>query len=441
MNVNTSSVQELVRGGSKHDIYYYNSASLFIQERPSLCNTKFLQALVSPNSGSSQLIFSPDQGLSDVFLMIKLKAQSPSTDYSNFALSRGWGYAMLDTVNVRYGGSSTYYWTGSQMLMQNVVDMQDAVSRDTLFELGGQACLGNNPVTESNDFLVPQYAYCYINLPHNTPNGDGLKMNPLPSELLRQPVLVTVNMKNTASVFSCVNSASTGGLLPFAPVDEAFFQVRQTRMINSSDLLTATKDPMSLTYTYPLKYFAQQEAIIQLNSVDTLAQVVNVNLTGFRNGQIRSILLWLENSSDIPSGVDASGNKVYNPNSWYAPQEVELTINGEIFYKSKYGSSLLIDLVNNKQPTRLATAPVELNAGALVPVSGGFTSQYVKVDFSQHNDPITENSMLVAGKTITNSVVNLAFTVPQVGSGWVLHAVYLYNSSLVFANGNAEFTF
>lgn len=440
MNVNTSSVQELVRGGEKHDIYYYNSASLFIQERPTLTNTKFIQSLVSPNSGTSQLIFSPDQGLSDVFLMFKLKAQSvdgsgnptSGNDYRNYALSRGWGYSLIDTIAVRYGGSSQYFWTGTQMLMQNVVEMQDAVSRDTLFELGGPAAI------DASGFMSPLNAYCYLNLPHNTPNGDGLKMNPLPTELLRQPVLVQVTIKNAASIFSCKTGGSA--LLPFAPVDEAYFQVRQCRMINSSDLLTATSDPMALTYTYPLKGFYQQEYTAQLPTVSSSAPV-QVNLTGFRNGQVKTILLWLENSADTPSEVDASGNKLYNPFSWYAPRDVELTINGEIFYKSKNNSSLLIDLVNNKQPTRLATAPVAVSGGAIVPVSGGFTSQYVKVDFSQHNDPITENSMLVAGKTITNSVVNLSFTVPSSGAGWVLHAVYLYNASLVFANGNAEFTY
>lgn len=441
MNVNTSSVQELVRGGEKHDIYYYNSASLFIQERPTLTNTKFIQSLVSPNSGTSQLIFSPDQGLSDVFLMFKLKKESEldsGESYVKCGLARGWGYALIDTVAVRYGGSSQYFWTGSQMLMQNVVDMQDAVSRDTLFELGGPAALGTNPVTSGNDFAENLYAYCYLNLPHNTPNGDGLKMNPLPTELLRQPVLVQVSLKNSSSIISTAGISAAA--VPKSMVSDAFFQVRQTRMINSSDLLTAHHDPMALTYTYPLKYFAQQQYSAQLSNVAVDAPI-NVSLTGFRNGAVRSIIVYLSNKANTPSSIDASGNRVYNDAAWYAPENVELTINGEIFYKSKYGSSLLIDLVNNKQPTRLATAPLEIDAGALVPVSGGLTSQYVKVDFAQHNDPITENSMLVAGKTITNSIVNLSFTVPGSGDNWVLNAIYLYNSSLVFANGNAEFTF
>ncbi len=428
--MNTSSVQEIVRGGEKHDIYYYNSASLFVQQRPTLTNTKFTQALVSKNSGTSQFIFSPDQGLSDVFVMFKLKQfQGPLNPYADYALGRGWGYSFIDNIAVRYGGSSQYFWSGQQMLMENIVDMQDAISRDTLFELGGSAAIGD-------DFLNQQCAYCYINLPHNTPNGDGLKMNPLPTELLRQPVLIQLSLKNVATCFSSTVANSAG--LPFEPVEDAYFQVRQARMINSADLMTAQKDPMNLTYTYPLKYFAQQEFVLRLPASSSGG--TEINLTGFRNGEVRSILLWLENTADTPVSGDASG-RVYNPFSWYAPSDVQLSINGEIFYVSKYNSSLLIDLVNNKQPTRLACAPLQISGGELVPVSGGFTSQYVKVDFSQHNDPITENSMLVAGKTITNSIVNLRLATPNDNDGWVLHAVYLYNSSLVFANGGCEYTF
>jgi hypothetical protein len=56
--------------------------------------------------------------------------------------------------------------------------------------------------------------------------------------------------------------------------------------------------------------------------------------------------------------------------------------------------------------------------------------------------------MLIGGKSITNSIVNLAFTVPTNAisslvdnAGYVLHAMYVYNSSLVFAGGNCEYVF
>jgi hypothetical protein len=440
MNQNVSSVQEVVRDGEKHDIYYYSKHNMFVQARPTLCNNKFQQQLVSPNSGTSQLIFSPDQGLSDVIIVFALKAQGTGSDYTHYGLNRGWGYSLINNLAVRYGGSSQYFFTGQQMLMQNAIDMQDAVSRDKLFALGGSACLGTN-ATGGNDFDVQQNAYVYLNLPHNTPNGDGLKMSPLPTELLRQPVLIQVTLNTARNIFSSDSTAPSSSL-SFDPVQEAYFQCKQVRMINSEDLLTNEEDPMKITYTYPLKYFPQQEYQLSLPANGT--GQYQLNLTGFRNGGVKSILLWLTLDGDVPPAGSAVPVAV-NPNLWYAPQNTILSINGEIFYNAKYGSSLLLDLVNNKQPNELACTQITPGA-ALSFAAGGFDAQYVKVDFSQHTDPVTSSNLLVAGKSITNSIVNLQITTPPVGGvvgggPWTLHALYLYNSSLIFAGGNCEYSF
>ena len=428
MNVNTSSVQEVLRGGEKIDLYYYNSANLFTQERPTLSNTKFTQQINSLSGGVSQFIFSPYQGLSDVFLTLKLHKQDGLHDYTDYGLSRGWGYAMINQISVRYGGSSQYYFSGQQMMMQNVLDMQDAPTRDKLFSLGGQACL-------PADFVNNQYAYCYLNLPHNSPNG-VVKALPFPSELLRQPILITVELKNPASVFS-VAPGQGASLPPFDPLEEGYFQVRQVNMINSADLMTAHADPMNLNYVLPLKYFPNQEFTIQLPG-GNLSNPAQISLTGFRNGQVKSIVMWLTSSADTPP-VTANG-ALYNPFSWAAPANVTLSINGEIFYFSKYGSSLLIDLVNNVKANELATAPLAIQTGALV-AGSPYTSEFIKVDFSQHCDVDSENSVLIAGKTITNSIVNVSFTTPDDTVGYTLHALYIYNSSLVFSNGNCDYSF
>jgi hypothetical protein len=435
--VSAMSVQELVRDGSPHDLYYYDHSNMFCQSRPTLVNNKFIQAFTSPNSGVNQLIISPDQGISDIICGFALQPQGPLTNYTQYALNRGWGYSFIKQVAVRYGGSSQYFFSGAQMLMQNVQDMQDAVSRDTLFELGGQACMGINPLSSgANDFVKQQVAYCYINLPHNTPNGDGLKMNPLPSELLRQPVLVQIELAGIQSVFSASGSA-TNAFLPFAPVADAWFQVKQVRMINSEDLLTSHHEPSKIAYTLPLKYFPQQEYILNVGNDGTK----QVNLTGFRNGGVRSILLWL--SADENTDLGNSVPRLYNDNIWYAPEENTLSINGEIYYRTKYKSSLLLDLANNKQPNRLSTTKMTTSSGVLVPAVGGATSEYVKVDFSQVNDAVFGVNMLVSGRSITNSIVNFQFTTPANASSnsWTLHALYLYNSSLVFAGGNCEYVY
>jgi hypothetical protein len=448
--VSALSVQELVRDGSPHDIYYYDSSNMFVQARPTLTNNKFIQNFVSLSSGVNQLIFSPDQGLSDVICGFILNTTS-STPYINYSLAKGWGYSLINQVAVRYGGSSQYFWSGGQMLMENVIEMNDAVSRDALYRYGGNACMGTNPLTSSNDFSRPQQANVYINLPHNSPNSDGAKPNPLPTELLRQPVLVQVSLNNATDIFSSnADAGSTPINVAGGVIRQAFFQVRQVRMINSDDLLTAHHDPSKISYTLPLKAFYQQEYTLLLPDQSERPDNT-VNLTGFRNGGVRSIILWLTNKANYPApySLNINGGRNYNPAIWYAPENITLSINGEIFYTTQGNGSLLFDLVSNKQPLELATTFYNTSgSGATVPSTGGATSQYVKVDFAQCHEAVFGTNMLIGGKSITNSIVNLAFTVPTntislLGdpNGFELHAMYVYNSSLVFAGGNCEYVF
>jgi hypothetical protein len=440
MNANISSVQDVIRDGEKLDIYYYSKQNLFIQSRPTVRNNKFVQALTSANIGTNQFIFSPDQGFSDLILIVELLKESelpPGISYVNYALSRGWMYSLLQNVAVRYGGSSQYFFDSSQIALMNAVDMQDAPSRDTLFRLAGEALMGNNPLSGSNDFSVTNYGYLYLNLPHNTPNGDGLKMAPLPTELLRQPVLVQVNLNNSRSIFSS-NGTATSPLMGANVVKSANFQAVQVRMVDSANLLTNEEDPNKITYVYPLKYFQQQV----VSTVLTTGEKNNVNITGFRNGSVRSIILWCQKLSDIQPAQTAP--RAFNDNNWYAPRNTVLSINGEIFDVSIAGSSQLLNLVNNKQASELAMTQYELGpapASPLIPVVGGFTATYLKVDFSQHSDPVTSSNLLVGGKSITNSIVNFQCDTPDGGVGWRLYWVSLYNSSLIFSQGNCEYSF
>ena len=432
--ISAMSVQEMVRDGTPHDLYYYDSSNLFHQSRPTLSNTKFIQGFTTLTGGVNQLIFSPNQGLSDIIVNFTLATQNDlgGTGYTGYALNRGWGYAMVDQVAVRYGGSSQYFWSGEQMLIENCVDMEDAPTRDFIFNLGGDALIDTESWLPEPKQNVAYNASIYINLPHNSPNGDGAKPNPLPTELLRQPVLVQVSLRNPNVIFSKLNQNTP--ILAGKPLAAAEFQVRQVQMVNSSDLMTSHGDPSKIAYTLPLKYFAQQEYILTLPDNTTTAQV---NLTGFRNGSVRSIILWLTNNADV-SYVGA--NDVNNYFNWYTPSAINLSINGEIFYVSKTKQAqLLMDLVNNKQPNQLAITTLGSAGGAFTEADG--TAEYAKVDFCQANESVFGVNMLVAGKSITNSVVNLAVTVPDPTQSWTLHAVYLYNSSLVFSSGNAEYVF
>ena len=116
--------------------------------------------------------------------------------------------------------------------------------------------------------------------------------------------------------------------------------------------------------------------------------------------------------------------------------DVTLTYNGEIFNRFDSGSSQLWNLVEDQKSAAVQNMTA-MNSG-----TGGSPSQtvqsYVKLDFAQVSLPDKRDSTLIHGKPILNAVVQLSFTAPAAG---ILHAMYVYNASLLCSRGSAEYIF
>ena len=377
-------------------------------------NNKFIQQFTNLGAGTSQFIVSPYQGISDVVVYMRM----PTVTATGYGLPTGWGYSMIRQVSVRYGSSAQFFFSGEQIYLQNIVDCEDSMKRDQLVALGGNATTSTSGAE----------AYVYLNLPHNSPRADG-KPLPFPSDLLVQPIVITIELNNPNSVFIDMAGSSPSGTLPVA-LAEASLQVKQEMMSDSADLLARRVDMNSHAYTFPLKYFPQQEVQINCGVGSTAASApVSVNLTGFRAGEVRNILLWLTNGANT-----AENGSHY----WDQIKNVQLTYNGEIYFKATSSASQIWNLVcDTKEPG----ANIDQQDG-----SGGFEnalSTYVDIPFAQVSVPYDKEIKLVHGKPILNAVVNLSFTTPSVLSGdsWTLHAVYLYNSSLLCSRGSSEYIF
>jgi hypothetical protein len=116
---------------------------------------------------------------------------------------------------------------------------------------------------------------------------------------------------------------------------------------------------------------------------------------------------------------------------------VTLTYNGEIFYQSTSSESQMWNLITDTKESGVNLAvPTAANAATLTP----YLSTWLDVPFAQVNVPYDKESKLVHGKPILNAVVNLSFTCPD-SSAYTLHAVYLYNSSLLMSRGSSEYIF
>lgn len=433
MNFEVSeATQSAINPGQVKDVYYPGATNLSKQAFPVVKNNRFKQQFPNLSAGTSQFIVSPNEGVSDMIIRIKLPASNGgSITYTNASLAQGWGYSLVRTISVRYGGSSQYFWTGSQMCAQNLLDCENQGKTEQLLNLGGNFCVGSA--------CSGAEALLYLNLPHNTPRAEG-KTLPLPSDLLTQPIVITVELNNISSIFAGSNSTAPSGLP--TSLDFAELQVTQEYMSDSADLLARRVDMNTHALSFPLKYFAQQEVLNTFSGtgVDWSAPQ-QVILSGFRAGEVRDIMLWLEvqeSSANMGSGKQWI---------WYPLQSTELRYNGEVFFTSSGSSSQLWNLVEDKKIPGFNTTLI--NPTANPTTASNYLSTWTLVKFSQVDIPRDRMYDLVSGKPILNAVVNLSFTMPSevqsklavAGNKAVLHAVYMYNSSLVFSRGSTDYIF
>ena len=219
-----------------------------------------------------------------------------------------------------------------------------------------------------------------------------------------------------------------------AALASAQLQVKQEMLTDSSDLLARRVDMNSHAYTCPLMYFAQQETQVQVTSPAGATDTVSVNLTGFRAGEVKSIVLWL---TPTAGGAGTAGSGNFNPLLWQPINQVTLTYNGEIFSRFDVGSAALWNLTADEKSQYVSV--VSQTAGSVA--STTVVAPWVDAPFAQVCVPYDKEMKLIHGKPILNAVVNLSFVCPAPSTGYTLHAMYLYNASLLCSRGSAEYIF
>ena len=409
----TESVQQSIRPGEIVDTYYYGETNLDKQAYPCITNNRFIQTFTNLGAGSSQFVISPNMGVSDIVIQLTFPAIADTA----LALGTGWGYKLLNRVSVRYGSSAQYFFTGEQILLSNLYDAENGPKRDQILTLGG---LQLNGVAMSG-----AQALLYLKLPHNSIRASG-KPLPFPSDLLVQPIVITVELfAPSAAVY-----VGTGGSLANVPAQLAAgqMQVKQEMLTDSSDLLARRVDMNENAYTFPLPYFQQQEVVVPCTA-GSVTQ--SVNLTGFRAGEVRSILLWL-------TGGTAARNANGQPINWSNLRNVVLTYNGEIFYRSDGESNQMWALTGDQKSASVQSGFFTVSA---TPAQTAQTVYWTEIPFAQINQAVERESNLMHGKPILNAVVNLQFDAPDGTNTYVLHAAYNYNASLLCSRGSAEYIF
>ena len=243
--------------------------------------------------------------------------------------------------------------------------------------------------------------------------------------MMNQPIVITLEMNSIQSIFRR-GSAGTNGNPP-KQLEDAYFQVRQIHAIDRG-MLMRPSGPES-AYSYPLKAFYQNEIAVPLTS--TTAEQ-SITLTGFRQGDVRSIFFWIEDTLDTE-----------NPYNWLLPRDVKLLYNGAVYHDFAGVSSQIWDVLGTDVPSNFENAVIDS--------SGGWTAtdtltNWVNLPFSQVYEQLSGTHLMVKGKEINNAVVNVSLKLPAYSGAstagrFILHATYAYNSILLMAGGGAEYVF
>lgn len=425
----SESVQQLVRPGKCIDLYYADPQTAQKQCFRTIQNTRYVQEFTNKSSGSSVFTIPPNNGVQDIILVFEIPANGGGIDYRGAGLNRGWGYSLIKQISFRYGGSSQYFMSGDQILQNALRQSPNSGARDQILSLGGEALAG--AVAGAGDFSVARRAYVWLSLPHCIPTAEG-KLPPLPTDLLTQQVQITCEINPVSSIFSSVSPTPVGQALP-TTLSFAEFQCQQVLLEDQGDALARRVDMTSHALSYPIN-FVQQKVSIPLQNSATQS----VSLTGFRSGEVKSLQVW------ISKGADSTG-AVKNPFRWYAPDDVVMTYAGEVYARFDKGSGALWNLVNSRIDPAVNDVRLADGGGGVITIATTPSlDRWLELPFAQSYDPLTAHSMYVAGKPITNGIVNMTFSLPPdlaPATDLTLNVSYVYNSVLTFSQGTCDYVF
>ena len=117
-----------------------------------------------------------------------------------------------------------------------------------------------------------------------------------------------------------------------------------------------------------------------------------------------------------------------------------MTYAGDIYARYEYASSPLWNLINgDKAPAFDNVLTADATGNVLSQTS--ILSQWVELPFAQTMLDEDAHHVLSHGKPITNGIVNLQLQTPSAQSDWVLNVSYIYNATLLFSQGTADYVF
>ena len=430
----SEAIVQAVAPGVCVDKYYPGHENTEKSCFPSYVENRFNLAFPSLNAGSASiLIFNPSEGVGDVVLTLQFNPTGTAgAAYTGLGLAQGWAYRCIREIQVRPASGSQYTFTGDQLFLAALSDAEDSVKKDQIAYLGGQSCVASGDFADQSKLT----GYVYLKLPWNTISAQE-KTLPFPTDLLTQPVTIQIQLATMDQVFYVNPNVVSPSPYPSA-LSYANCNFRQTHMSNTGNLLTRRENMVQKALAFPLRYFQQTtfRANVPISSSSPIS--ANLNLTGLRSGQLKSMDIWCVRQSDLNSG---------NGYNWVAPTDVRLLISGTVYYDSVKGSQQIWSLIDRKTPAAFATT-VCAPDGTTNTLTDALqvNAPWLNIPLGQGSEVLRGENEIVGGLNVANSVMNLNLTLPGVagapaGDSWVISVSYNFLAAMIFNAGGVDYVF
>lgn len=383
-----------------------------------LQQTRYIQNFQSLNLPTSAILNIPN---TDIVRFIVISASANVTLVAGKALPSGWGYSLIDRLQVVINGSQTY--TYDYQVLKNFMlgSFTTRQKRADVLQIGGAR-------TTSSSADAPFDLYLHVPALTKIPDSD---CKSIPSDMMLNNNIsqVIVYFKDPFQTFT--DNTGTPTVSAFTLNRGSFIVVNDTFTDRSLSLGNVLKVDPSASYLAPFQFiqtFSQPLNGLSLASQNTLT------LGGFRAGNLNGLLLAVDDRTLYTDGIPS-----VNAVELY---DIVVTFNG--VQLSNY-PSFIIKLVQAGNNTDLLAVQVdESNI-----VASRNVNQYIyQIQFSLE-DSFKNNSVIMNGLQIGNNQLQLSFRSKRLdvltssgstvfGASAVLKVGYIYTSSLMTSQGGAR---
>jgi hypothetical protein len=367
-------------------------------------------------NGTSNVYIPIDQFLSSVVLHLKL----PNI-VANQAISRGWGYSMIQSIGWTLGASNstTIFMDGASVLQAVLAQCDTAEKKSELLRLGGEEYLSPYiPPAGASDDLE---AYVFLPLPFSSLCGHL----PLDTTLLSNNISLVIQFKSAAAIYG-------GSAVRPSAFTAAEIMLRQGKLSNQNSSIkdVMISDP-SLMYAYPF-IFTQSFNGGQVVGSSVQSSPCRAVLNTFLNADLLGIALTVVKASDI----SPSANSTPNPTNFADLSNVLVTFNGTTLFRYPGKSYKLANMAVGKQGPGYMHGSV-IAPGASSPFASTPVDAYqLYLDFSFERGACLHDHLQNVWR-LPNQQIQVEFNTPETGVQYVVHATYFYNAVAEFQNGTS----